>query len=284
VAANCRAAGLRPGFRQASPLIEVDNGGNPRLKPEASRNLNAGIVFTPHAMKGFVFSADYYRIDVREAIDSYSDFDPNYIPDQCYSSLNLSSPLCALIIRTPSGPSTGQISRILAFDENIGAIETDGIDLESGYHTNLGDLGSVRFDWHATVLLDYRLQEAPGTSFVQEAGTFPNVSSAGSLTRFRSFFVAADDRGPWTVEWTMRYIGAARVLGLDPGSPFGSAPGIFYHDLSATLRFSDMTVNLGVDNLTNRRPPPLIDGATNTNINTYDIVGRSFHLRAEAKF
>ncbi len=284
VAANCRAAGLGAGFRQDSPLINVDNGGNPHLKPEASRNLNAGIVFTPQVVRGLAISANYYRIDVREAIDSYSDFDPNYIPDQCYSSVNLSSPLCALIIRTPSGPSAGQISRILALDENIGAIETDGIDLASGYHTDLGVFGSVRFDWDATVLLDYRLQEAPGGSFVQEAGTFPNVSSAGSLTRFRSFFVAADDRGPWSVEWTLRYIGAARVLGLEPGSPFGSATGVFYHDLSATRRFKGATVNVGVDNVANQRPPTLIDGVTNTNINTYDVVGRSFHLRAEVAF
>lgn len=284
VAANCRAANLNAGFRQDSPLINVDNGGNPHLKPEASRNLNAGIVFTPQAMPGLSLSADYYRIKVREAIDSYSDFEPNYIPDQCYSSLKLSSPLCSLIIRTPSGPSAGQISRILAADENIGAIDTDGIDLQSGYRTNLGVWGTLRFDWHATVLLDYRVQEAPGTNFVQEAGTFPNVSSAGSLTRFRSFWVAADDQGPWTVEWTMRYLGAARVLGIDAGSPFGSVPGIFYHDLSATRRFSGLTVDCGVSNLTNRRPPTLIDGVTNTNTATYDVVGRSFHVHAQATF
>jgi outer membrane receptor protein involved in Fe transport len=284
VAANCRALGLGANFHQDSALINVDNGGNPHLRPEASRSLNAGIAFTPTAPAGSTFSADYYRIEVHDAIDSYADFNPNYIPDQCYASLRLSSPLCALIIRTLQGPSAGQISRILAPDENIGAIDTDGIDLGSRYQADLGACGLLRLDWHATVLLDYRVQEVPGGGFVQEAGSFPSVASAGSLTRFRSFFTAADDRGPWTLEWTLRYIGAARVLGLDPGAPFSSAPGIFYQDLALTRRFSGVTIDVGVDNLANQRPPTLIDGVTNTNVNTYDVVGRFLHLHATARF
>lgn len=284
VAQNCRTVGLNAGFRQASALIDVDNRGNPRLQPEASRNLDAGLVITPDAAGALTLSADYYRIEVHDAIDSYSDFNPGYIPDQCYSSVNFSSPLCSLITRIPAGPGAGQISQILAPDENIGAIDTDGIDLGAGFRTGLGAFGTLRMDWHATVLLDYRVQEAPGVAFIQEAGTFPNLSSAGSLTRFRSFLVAAGERGPWNLEWTVRYIGGAGVLGQSPATPFSRAPGIFYHDVSLTRRWGAYTIDCGVDNLANQRPPTLIDGVTNTNTNTYDVVGRSFHVRGEARF
>ncbi len=218
VAANCRAVGLPAAFRQASPLLEVANGGNPHLKPEASRNLDAGLVFTPLAIPALRMSADYYRIAVHDAIDSLADANPNDIPEQCYSSVNLSSPLCALITRTPSGPSAGQISRIEAPDQNIGTIETAGIDLGAAYRRALGASGTLRLDWQATLLLDYAVQETPGSTFIQEAGTFPNISSAGSLTRRRSLFTTGYDHGPWTVEWSVQLLGGAHVLAVQhPG-------------------------------------------------------------------
>jgi outer membrane receptor protein involved in Fe transport len=283
VSANCRAVGLTGAFRQNSALLEVANGGDPHLKPEASRNFNAGLVFTPGGVSALRLSADYYRIDVHDAIDSLADANPNYIPDQCYASVNLSSPLCALITRTPSGPSAGQISRIDAPDQNIGAIETDGIDFGMTYRRPLG-AGTLRLDWQSTLLLDYAVQETPGSPFIQEAGTFPNVSTAGSLARRRSLLTTGYDRGPWTVEWSVQFLGGARVLGALPNTPFDSVPTIVYHDVGVEWRRAPFSVRLGVDNLSNQRPPTLIDGVTNTNVATYDVVGRSFYVHASAKW
>jgi outer membrane receptor protein involved in Fe transport len=284
VAANCRALGLTSAFRQYSALIEVANGGDPHLKPEASRNFNAGLVFTPRDVSALRISADYYRIDVHDAIDSLADANANYIPDQCYESASLSSPLCALITRTPSGPSTGQISRILAPDQNIGAIETDGVDLGLTYRRSFGAGGTLRLDWQSAVLLDYSVQETPGGVFIQEAGTFPNVASAGSLTRWRSLWTTGYDIGAWTAEWSVQFLGGARVLGESAAMPFSSAPAIVYHDVGADWRRGPFSIRVGVDNLTNQRPPTLIDGVTNTNANTYDVVGRSFYVHAAAKW
>ena len=84
--------------------------------------------------------------------------------------------------------------------------------------------------------------------------------------------------------WTVRYIGGASVLGQDPATPLSRAPGVFYHDVSLTRRLGAYTIDCGIDNLANQRPPTLIDGVTNTNTNTYDVVGRSFHVRGEARF
>jgi len=284
VAANCRAVGLTSAFRQYSALIEVANGGNPHLTPEASRNVNAGVVFTPGDVPALRLSADYYRIEVHHAIDSLADDNPNYIPDQCYASVNFSSPLCALITRTPSGPSAGQISRIEAPDQNIGAIETDGIDLGMSYRRPLGATGTLRLDWQSTLLLDYSVEETPGSAFIQEAGSFPNISSAGSLTRCRGLFITGYDRGPWTAEWSVQFLGGARVLGEPPDTPFSKAPAIMYHDVSVEWRRAPYGVRVGVDNLTNQRPATLIDGVTNTNVNTYDVVGRAFYVHATAKW
>jgi outer membrane receptor protein involved in Fe transport len=283
VAANCRAIGLSPAFRQASALISVDNGGNPQLRPEASRNLNAGIQMNPRIMSNLSIDADYYRIHVHNAIDSLSDYNPNYIPDTCFTSVALSSPLCRMITRTPSGPSAGQISQIEAPDQNIGAIDTDGIDVAMHYRIGVG-ASSLRLDAYASWLQDYRVQETPTSAFIQEAGTFPNVASAGSLTRLRGFFAATYDTGRWIAAWNARYIGPATVLGQDPSSPFASAPGIFYHDLSAGFKSQGIEIEVGIDNVANQKPPTLIDGVTNTNTNTYDVVGRYVYLRTSGKW
>jgi outer membrane receptor protein involved in Fe transport len=284
VAANCRAVGLSAAFRQYSALLEVANGGDPHLKPEAARNLNAGVAFTPGTLPALRLSADYYRIDVHDAIDSLADANPNYIADQCYASVNLSSPLCALITRTPAGPSTGQISRIEAPDQNIGAIETAGIDLGATYRRALGGSGTLRLDLQAALLLDYAVQETPGGPFIQEAGTFPNISSAGSLTRWRSLLTTGYDRGPWTVEWGVQFLGGARVLGEPADTPFSSAPAVVYHDISAEWRAAPFSIRLGINNVTDQRPPTLVDGATNTNTNTYDVIGRLVYLHASARW
>jgi outer membrane receptor protein involved in Fe transport len=280
VAANCRSLGLAPTFRQSSALLSVANGGNPDLKPEASRNHDVGIRFAPSALADFSLSVDYYDIAVRDAIDSLTDADPNYITDTCLSSPNLSSSLCKMIARIPSGPSAGQISRIDAPDENIGAIDTDGIDLGVHYGMALEPAATLRLDWENAVLLDYRVQETPGAPYIQEAGTFPNLSSAGSLTRYRSVLTTQYETARWTGSWSVRYVGGARLLGADASTPYSRAPGIFYNDISIKCLLAPATLTLGVDNLLNQAPPTLIDGVSNTNLNTYDVLGRFFFARA----
>ena len=64
------------------------------------------------------------------------------------------------------------------------------------------------------------------------------------------------------------------MLGAAPGDPYGKAPGILYHDLTVSHRIGRLTIMAGIDNLADQRPPTLIDGETNTDTSTYDVVGR----------
>jgi outer membrane receptor protein involved in Fe transport len=281
VAANCRAIGLAPGFTQASPLINVANGGNPNLVPEASRNQSAGIVLTPRPLPGLTLSVDYYRIKIGNAIDSYADTDPNFIPDSCYESVALSSPFCRAVIRAPSG----QINLISAPDENIGAIKTDGLDIDLADRLPLGRFGGLSLDWQNTLLLNYRVKQTAQSGFVQYAGTFPSLVAVGSYPRFKSRLAATLERDAWSFGWTTRYIGGATVLGSDPATtPYSSAPGVFYHDAEAAWHLGATTLTLGIDNLLDRKPPLLVDGASNTNRNTYDVLGRFFYAKAAVSF
>lgn len=283
VAANCRKAGLTPQFTQASPLVDVANGGNPDLKAETSRNVSVGAVVTPRVLPGLSVSADYYDVRVANAINQLSDVDPNLIGNLCYGSPGLGSPYCALVQRIPSGPNAGQISRILSPDQNIGAIHTDGIDLAAGWRVGLDGIGTLDIDWKNSFLLDYLVQPMKGMAYQQYAGTLPSLGSTGSFSRYRSTLSADIARGDWDCDWTVRYIDGARVPGTD-AALYARAPGIFYHDLEVRWRHQGLTVRVGIDNLFDQKPPALIDGATNTSVATYDVVGRYLYTAATVRF
>jgi outer membrane receptor protein involved in Fe transport len=279
VDANCRAQGLGPGFTQASPLIEVESGGNPRLHPEQSENEELGLTIAPPGLKFLTASLDYYHYRIRNAIDSLEDTDPNLVPDLCYETAHLASPQCALITRIAG---TGQISSIYGPDENVGTIKTDGLEFGVTVKTSPPPLGVLTLDVQTNWLLDYRLHTLGMEGFTQYAGTFPGLSGVGSYARVHSRATASLDRGPWSLGWTGRYIAGARVLG-DTG-PYAKAPGILYQDIDLTRRIGRLTVMAGIDNLADRRPPTLIDGETNTSTATYDVLGRVYWGRIAYAF
>jgi iron complex outermembrane receptor protein len=283
VNANCLAQGLGEGFAQASPLVQVESGGNPHLRPEQSENEEIGITLDPPAWDWLSASVDWYHYRIRDAIDSLEDTDPNLIPDLCYESPNLSSPLCRFITRIGGGGNAGQISNILGLDENVGTIKEDGVEFGLTLRQQRSRLGNFSLDWQTNWLLDYRLHDVGEAGFTQYAGTIPGLSGAGSYARVRSRVTAGWDFAGWNAEWTGRYMSGARVLG-DAGEPFSKAPGILYQDIEVSRRFGAMTAMAGVDNLADQRPPVLIDGETNTNTSTYDVIGRFIWARLSYTF
>lgn len=281
VAANCAAAGAGSGFSQASPLIAVANGGSTALRPERSHNFTAGAILTPRFAPGLTVIADYYRIRIRDAIDSLADTNPDFIPDQCYETPDGTSPFCGLITRTPSGPSAGQISRIFAPDANLGEIFTDGMDIGVTYHRQVGRV-ALSLDWQNALLFNYLIRETPGSEQEQYAGTFPGLNFVGSYPRWRSVVTVGGDIDRFHLEYIGRYIGGADVLDEDPAeTPFTHARAIYYQDVEASIRFEQgLQIAVGVTNLTDRRPPTLVDGATNTDVAVYDTIGRTLFIRA----
>jgi outer membrane receptor protein involved in Fe transport len=280
---NCLSRGLGTGFSQNTTLIDVPAGGNPNLHPERSENETLGAVLTPHAWPGLTASVDWWQYRIKHAIDSYADTDPNLIPDTCYESTNLSSPLCAFITRVPGGVNAGQISQIFAPDENVGTIKTSGIDFDvADTHDFPGGL-SLDIDWQTTWLLDWRIQNIGSTGFTQYAGTFPGLSGVGLYPRLRSRLETTLNTGPWSFGWTLRATSGGHVL--DAGNtPFSEAPAILYQDLSVSRKFNKFSVLAGIDNITDQAPPTLVDGVTNTDTNSYDVVGIFLWARVVARF
>ncbi len=282
VAANCTRQGLGAGFTQASPLIEVESGGNPHLRPERSENEMLGVTLAPPALPFLSATVDWYHYRIRDAIDSLEDSDPDLVPDSCYESAHLGSPLCSLITRIGGG-NAGQIGSILGLDENVGTIKTDGLEFGVTVNTELRAGLRLKLDWQTNWLLDFRLHDTGQAGFTQYAGTFPGLSAGGSYARVRSRATADVERGAWSAQWTGRFISGSRVLG-GAGEPYGASEGVLYQDLEITRLAGGVTAMLGVDNLLDVRPPTLIDGLTNTSTPTYDVVGRLVFGRVSYAF
>ncbi len=89
----------------------------------------------------------------------------------------------------------------------------------------------------------------------------------------------------WSFGWTERYYGGVHILGA-AGESFGQqAPGVFYSDINFSYNFDNVTVGVGIDNLFDKDPPYLDDGAVNTNTNAdYDFIGRFLYMKVSAKF
>jgi hypothetical protein len=219
-------------------------------------------------------SVDWYQYRITDAIDSLADTDPNLIPDACYASVHLSSPLCALVTRFAGGGDAGQISTILARDENVGTIKTDGLDFGLTATAQIDSANRLQLDWQTNWLLNYRLRTDGQAGFTQYAGTFPGLSGVGGYPRIRSRATAEWLHGQWIFGWTGRFISSASVLGDSSTDLYARAPAMVYQDVSISRQFGAVTAMAGIDNIANARPPTLVDGQTNTSTATYDVVGR----------
>jgi iron complex outermembrane receptor protein len=281
---NCAAAGAGPGF--ASQGAAATQGGNPNLKPETAREWSFGSVFKPHWVPGLTISADYYKIDLEKAIEEAGL--PDYILAQCYGSPGLSSSTCSSVSRDPA---TGQIAYLYAPQFNIGAIKTDGVDLALEYDAPAANFGlplpgRLAIDWSATYLLHFDQQDAPGAPFQHFAGTLgPNDGLHGSYTHLRARFETVYSESNWSVGYDVRLIGGAKVLGADSSvQAFTRVSDVYYHDIFAQYRMGKATFTVGIDNVLDRTPPLVIDGNTNTNPLTYDVVGRYIYMKGSIAF
>jgi iron complex outermembrane receptor protein len=99
-------------------------GGNPNLLPERALSYTFGAVYQPTWLPGFRVSADYYSIDLEDAISALT---PQQVVDGCYRQGQQS--LCDQITRD----SSGLLSLVEATLLNTAATETSGLDIELGY-------------------------------------------------------------------------------------------------------------------------------------------------------
>ena len=116
-----------PLFLGVNQAITVIASGNPNLDPEIADTRVAGFVFQPRRAEAFSFSADWYDVDIADAIQQISAQD---VVDRCFGG---DTEQCVNIERDPV---TSEISRVFRLFYNQENARVEGIDLEVIYRTD----------------------------------------------------------------------------------------------------------------------------------------------------
>jgi iron complex outermembrane recepter protein len=272
VMAACRAAGVPANYRQvdqAGKLIGSTAGGqtptpflsgsNPNLKPETSTTRTLGLVYSPHYVQGLDFSLDYYKIDIKNTIQSV---DASDILNYCYVQNDPS--FCGRFTRDASGA-------IVSLNEglaNLGRLTTEGYDFGAHYRLPQLPYGQFVVALDSTYLAKYDVQSGPGNPVEGLAGM---ISGTEGLFRIRANLSLDWSYGNFGATWTMRYYDGLRDscwdVGVECNEPDYTNPWIGTTGASSkgSVTFNDAqfryklpwnaAISVGVNNIFNKKGP-----------------------------
>ncbi len=284
VANNCRAdAGIAAAIA-ANGVFEEDGGsifgpniGNPNLIEETADTVTFGVVLTPERWKGFSFIADYYKIEVEDAISSVNS---QLAAELCYSDVNFTSNrFCDSITRD----ADGQVSRIINQEENLNSIISEGIDVTMAYEF---ELPRIPGEFKAKFNYAYIMKNESNFDGPDGEVTDDFLGEVG-LPENESRFTLNWKHNNWRLRYRLKYTGTVR----DDNDPapedvfgFITFDSVYVHDLYASYtldRDHRYRFYAGIKNIGNEHGPYLPDGynyGSNFNVNSnYDRVGRRFY-------
>ncbi|MEQ8693289.1 MAG: TonB-dependent receptor [Pseudomonadales bacterium] len=296
--ANCMADGLAPDFNLATFQATTLQGGNPNLEPETSESFTFGVVFTPSFLDRLTVSIDYFDIEIEDAIGTAP---TSEVVSACYASVGFSDPLCAFIVGpafpgvdetpSPSAPtrrnSNRQLSGVLQTEANLATYETSGIDFQVDYDFDTG-LGNLALRMVGTYLEKYDYLPFAGGEVVELAGYFggdPAFGNPATFAELQGNLSATLTNDRWGANITAKYMGETDDIDAAPANLDNSADAIWYFDVQGYFVVNDITLTLGVRNVTDEDPPYVTAyDDMNTIQFSYDTLGRYYYGRAEYKF
>jgi iron complex outermembrane recepter protein len=313
IEAACAALGI-PGTYVASGSSSAaiaSVGGLGRLSAETAKTYNMGVVWTPKFMPLSV-AVDYYAIEIKNAVSQFGAFD---IISQC---LEGNSEFCDLFVRDPT---TFNIVSVNDSYVNIASQQNRGIDMQVRYRHeapfNLGMLTiesqhNWKFEDKANVLggvTDDYLGRTFRQNGPQYAGNLNMTLDKGSFTYFYGIDMIGHGSDVKDVAEQNLFGGhifaSARYADLlanpSRGSGDCNAPAatnfcvyqqwstdfVAYHAASVRYRNNGYTLQVGVQNLFDKRPPQVNTGEFRLGtamLNGYDMRGRRTFVRIGKTF
>jgi outer membrane receptor protein involved in Fe transport len=277
--ANCAKLGLGPDFTSNASFgtVLTHTEGNKDLTPETADTLTVGFTYSPNV--DFNVSIDYWDIEISDAITPVSGTD---ILSNCVDGSQLDTSFCDKIKRADNG----NILFVRVNSVNAALFSARGVDLETSYGFD-ADYGRLDFRLNATYLDERKTDQNP------KAG-LPVENDAGSLLLSRPY-----PRVRANLSTTYRYENVIASLNSnfignsqfdkrrsDEYYPkeFGNRVGSYIsHNLQINYEFDEaLMVYLGVNNLTDKRPPML--PGLNQGTLLYDVIGRNYRLGLNYQF
>jgi len=266
--------------------IQTVSGGNPNLVPESSRTYTGGVVLTPSFIPNLTVSADYYSINLHNAISNISGTNLA-IANLCDASVG-TSPFCALYVRPfPYTNTTPANYPTLIYSESLNAAfnETEGEDYEADYNFSMADVLS---DVAGDVSLRAFLNVAP----VNTTSSFPGAPVTHiTFPKDHATLLIGYALGDWRVDAQWHYFSDEHLNGVfGAGQTFyaqNRIPSFNTMDFTLTkkINFGDgsvMSAYFNVQNAFNAIPPNTIGSGSNpggvATPSGEDLMGRYFTI------
>ncbi|NNC52368.1 MAG: TonB-dependent receptor [Erythrobacter sp.] len=303
---------------QPNAQIPALFGGNPNLQEETSDSFTAGIVLQPTFIPGLTITADYFDIQIDDAISTIS---LQQTLDLCFNQIqDPNATSCAPFfpnggtLRNPSGAIvTGNPPALGAL--NVASLGVKGVDLQVNYTTTIPfslmtDTGeqTVNLNFLGTWTDSAFFEAFPGADVIECAGQFGQTCGEPTASyKWTSRLSFVD--GPLTTSVRWRHLSG--VADDDDSVDYAAFNGVeripAYDLFDLTFSFDvteQFTLAMGVNNLLDKLPqaPEFAPGGivvtnandgtrlgdnqeqANTYPSTYDVLGRDFFVSANFKF
>lgn len=263
--------------------------GNPDLKPEIGDTFTVGAIYQPSFLSGFTMSADYFNIEITDAIANLNRDDAN---EECIAT-NGASPLCQYIIRpfpfghTPVADNFPLATRVVPYNQALASLR--GIDYEFSYNLPFTALGR-NGDLGLRLIGSY----VPGRKSRSDIDADPvQNANVGINAKHRINLQANYKEGPVSLVAQARYIGEMQrtrnqtIFYEEP-----NVPSVVYVDLTANYDFTvgenEFRAFLTINNAFDEAPPLIGNGQPGqmypTNQGIYDVVGPYYTVGLRFEF
>jgi iron complex outermembrane receptor protein len=290
--ANCAAGrpgeGPLPGAFPTLPTSSAEvtvGGGVGVLEPETADTFSAGLIWTPGFID-FNVAIDYFNIEVN---DQVAQFGAAAIVSACYNSENFpNEPLCDLFTRAPGTHPTRPYEILTINDSyvNVARQSNEGIDLTTRYTHDLG-FGDLTVNARASYILNWESQLRNASIPTELHDRIGNPEWVANLN-------ARLDMGDWTYFWAANFIPesdnqkffvspTATYFG-ETVTPIRAVDFYQTHDFSARVRFDDLTIQFGIQNVFDEAPNYISASSNATRVGNfplssqYDYLGRRGYL------
>ena len=274
-------------FTQANGQVTGLLLSNPDLDPETGDVTTIGLTWQPSFLNNnFSIRLDYWKYNIEDVI---TQIDTTYAASQCVQTAD--PQYCSLVTRFNDPQNAGTILVFRQPTLNLGTLETDGYDLGARYalkETGAGDF-TFQLDWTRI------------NKYVNTAPLAPALDTVGTYNR--QFGNYAKNRATASIGWgfsnleaqlAARYIDGLELLLPSGGAiaPEDNPPWVVgsrtYVDLYVGYKISDdLKVSFTGTNIMDKQPPILFQNNVtnaNTDVNTYDVLGRRYAVSATYKF
>ncbi|WP_232780837.1 TonB-dependent receptor domain-containing protein [Aquidulcibacter paucihalophilus] len=281
-AAQCQRFGYKgtyDSFNPANLTGQYFFGGNKDIKPETGDTKTIGVVFTPEFVSGFSATIDWYDMELRDAVGQVQPVDAL---TSCYiTDPSANNPLCLAVSRDPI---TGYIKDGFVNDRNLAVVAQKGFDVGMQLVRQIDNwdlIDKMTLSYQANIVTDYSIQRNAALKPIDCKGTWATncssdlVSTVQADYKHRAAVTLSGD--VWTFQGGWQRIGDLRNSTV---GGTGTIPAFNYLDVNVSWK-SDrgFTVNFGVDNLTDKKPPlPNNPSLFNTLPDTYNVQGRTVGL------